>query len=136
MTEEKVGSEFAKGDITPMIDCVFLLLIFFMVATKFRQEETTYGFFLRPVKQGGELQSRFEPVLIEVKSGGDVLLNRGVISLDSLGRELRDLMRPRLDSEKSVKIDGRTANYGNVMKVLEVCSESSVGNISFELKEK
>ncbi|MCZ7647110.1 MAG: biopolymer transporter ExbD [Planctomycetota bacterium] len=40
-----VGDE-VKMDMTPMIDCVFLLLIFFMCATKFKQVEKRLDCFL------------------------------------------------------------------------------------------
>ena len=51
----------AEADMTPMIDVVFLLLIFFMLATKFKMPEGTLRSYLP--KNRGESNSR--PMLSE-----------------------------------------------------------------------
>jgi len=43
MTSEQIFSERSKPDLTPMIDVVFLLLIFFMVTTTLIKEEADLG---------------------------------------------------------------------------------------------
>ena len=90
-------------DMTPMIDVVFLLLIFFMCATKFRQPEGSLSSWL-PRDRGTQAQSK--PVLNPgcritfMKEGSQIICfadevtipfaNEGSYSSDTVGASQRD----------------------------------------------
>jgi biopolymer transport protein ExbD len=60
-----------KPSLTPMIDVVFLLLVFFMLASRFGM-----GAVLSlPVAQGGAALSLDQPRLVDVLAGGGYRLN-------------------------------------------------------------
>lgn len=121
----------AKGDFTPMIDCIFLLLIFFMCATTFKMEEkqlSSSGAAANKVGPQG-----VPPVTVAVSKDGSIILNNGKIQFEALGTEIETLMNARTESDRKVLIDGRAASYGRVMKVINVCSKKNVKNISFKI---
>lgn len=66
-----------KPDLTPMIDVVFLMLIFFMVTTQLIKQETDLGIQLPSEampKAAAELPSKH---IIDIMPDGSILLNGG-----------------------------------------------------------
>jgi len=79
-------------DMTPMIDCVFLLLIFFMVTTVFLEN---LGLVV-DLPSGGanqdEEQQQKKDVNVIVSANGDYSVNGELISASSLGGALKTAM--------------------------------------------
>lgn len=130
--KEKAKIEEAKGDMTPMIDCIFLLLIFFMVATKFKVTENKLNMNIPRSSRGGAA-SNLAPIMINVDDSGTVYLNQGAVSLPTLAAELKSLLAGRPEKERRVTLDGRKTSYGNVMKVIDICNKQDVKDITFKL---
>ncbi len=58
-------------NLTPVIDVVFLLLIFFLVATRFDQEEREIDLILAKVAQARPVSTGHKPIIVNVdKKGG------------------------------------------------------------------
>ena len=99
-------------NLTAMIDVVFLLLVYFMVATEFKTAEESFPMDL-PVRQGGAVVLDREPLVIHVESVGGlqgdirVRLDGPWGSLDSL-YELSTFMKQHLVS--SLNHDGLFAS--------------------------
>ena len=60
---------------TPMIDCVFLLLIFFMVSSTFYRQEADISFALPGVADQSEAVEIPDEQIIEITADGNVFLN-------------------------------------------------------------
>ncbi len=78
-----------KPDLTPMIDVVFLLLIFFMLASRFAQEGAL------PLRgSGGGLAEAWPgpPRLIDLGAGGALELNGQAVSPEHLIHMLKPLV--------------------------------------------
>ena len=82
-----------RPSLTPMIDVVFLLLVFFMLASRFGSEAAI------PLVSGqaGASDDLGPPRLVDVLPEG-VLLNGGDIREDTLGAQLATLTRARTDT--------------------------------------
>lgn len=80
-------------DLTPLIDCVFLLLLFFAVTFSFAGTESGIALELP--------EARFAPphhasaLEVTVTSENKILLGRDLVSSRELGRRLRELAPPR-----------------------------------------
>lgn len=126
-----------EGDeinLAPLIDCVFLLLIFFMVATTFDQQE--------------EIPEPIEELLIQLPTASasietDNLARPVVIAIDAKGRYSIDGrstgvsgLHERLKAiaanspERRIRIDGdKDVAYQHVAHVLDICQFVGLQNI-------
>ena len=65
----------AEVAMTPLIDCVFLLLVFFMVSTTFNKSEADISFSLPGTAAQSEAVEMPDEQIIQITSGGNVFLN-------------------------------------------------------------
>ena len=77
-----------RPSLTPMIDVVFLLLVFFMLAARFGGDAAL------PIAAAGGSASGYEgpPRLVAVSAGGTLALNGQAVALDELAARLAPLM--------------------------------------------
>lgn len=129
--------EEAKIDLTPMIDTVMFLLIFFMLVTRLGQEETDLGITLPGmVAQGGPVDMPDEQI-IEVSAKGVVSLNGRMYEDKDMGELVKTLVRYRLSSEAAkakymITIQAEeTANYARVIDVMNACAGAGIKDVTF-----
>jgi biopolymer transport protein ExbD len=129
----------AELQITPLIDVVFLLLIYFMVTAALIKKEADLSFLLPAKVETNEIVTLPIEVIIEVNELGDVLmegmqfgedssnLNHLIVELASL-KEAADAS----GSEFIVNIlpDDR-ALHGRIVQVMDACAAAKVKNMSF-----
>jgi biopolymer transport protein ExbD len=117
----------------PMIDVVFQLLIFFMVATRYVQTETELRVTL-PSQQAGQPP----PVIVQVhiEADGNIVVN-DVPYDDPTSRELpqlRSRFQLLLDHDRNLPVviipDPETPHQ-RLVDVLNACQATGVKNISF-----
>ena len=65
----------AEVDMTPMIDCVFLLLVFFMVSSTFNKQEADISFALPGTADQSEAVGIPDEQIIQITEAGNVFLN-------------------------------------------------------------
>ena len=65
----------AAVDMTPMIDCVFLLLVFFMVSTTFNKQEADISFALPGTADQSDSVEIPDEQIIQITEAGNVFLN-------------------------------------------------------------
>ena len=65
----------AEVDMTPMIDCVFLLLVFFMVSSTFNKQEADISFALPGTADQSESVEIPDEQIIQITENGNVFLN-------------------------------------------------------------
>ena len=65
----------AAVDMTPMIDCVFLLLVFFMVSTTFNKQEADISFALPGTAAQSDAVEIPDEQIIQITENGNVFLN-------------------------------------------------------------
>jgi len=126
-------------DLTPMIDCVFLLLIFFMVSMKFRVLEGKLVTEL-PKDRGvnaGEIIDVLEKLEIDIKKdpsreyGLAVYINSQLQqNLSTFEARLRDLKLQSPD-QKATLYPQIGVNYEQVVKVVDSCLSANLTDITF-----
>jgi biopolymer transport protein ExbD len=124
---KKRSRETAAPEITPLIDVVFLLLIFFMVSTVFKKDELALLLSL-PKTQEGETNSQTNKknILIELSSS-ELAYNGKKITIDTIGAELG------LIKDKMVPVDLRIdkeVKYDRIVKILDVLKRFELSNLS------
>jgi biopolymer transport protein ExbD len=112
-------------ELTPMIDMVFLLLIFFLVATTFHQEEREIEIALPVAHAAGPISNALKELLINVDQQGEIIVSGRRMQLDDLRSLISEAVDVNPEQKVTVRGDRRTA-YDNVVKVLDVCKASGI----------
>ena len=124
-------------NMTPMVDVIFQLIIFFMVGTKFAEMERNISLQVPQVSEVKTLTPAPERRVINVYRDGRVALDRQMVSLDQLTGRLAQARQEYADLGVLVRGDAEGA-FQNVASVLGACRQAGVSNlgISVRLAEK
>ena len=115
-----------RPSLTPMIDVVFLLLIFFMLVARFGIDKVID--INLPSALGYNSQYEGSPRLVEIKSGKIVSLNGTEIPLDQLSSKLSKLM-PNPNALIIVRSSAE-ANTQDLLDVLLYLKSEKIMNVS------
>ena len=113
-------------DMTPLIDVVFLLLIFFMLTFAIQGQGLTIS-----LPQGAKTEQKNEvkDLTVKINQDNSLRLNDKHIMIDSLRDTLEELIQSR--SNKLVIIDsGPRVKYGLFAQVLDISREAGAENFS------
>lgn len=114
---------------TPMIDCVFLLLIFFMSTAKY-DLESELNLNLPPELQA-DVASLSVPVKIDVDAEGEFYLQGEKTTRDHLMKILYTANKGRKEGDLPVAIYGDPeCRHKDVVNVLDACGIAGVWNVS------
>ena len=117
---------------TPMIDVVFLLIIFFLVSSHLAKQESQLELDL-PVASSGEedLDQQTPRITINVKSDGSLWLAGRPIA----NHDLTDAFNAARDKEgedMEVRIRGsRSAPYATVEPIMLACTNAKIWNVTY-----
>ncbi len=120
-------------DMTPMIDVIFLLLIFFMVSTSF------IDFFRRmdislPEAKASLSANELKNYIIEIGLDKKIMLNNVNVNFETLEKKLAE-NEDGLDMNKSaiIRADKRL-DYGLIVKVMGIVNASKITDLSIAVK--
>lgn len=120
-------------NLTPMIDIVFLLIIFFMLGTKFTELERKIGLKVPEVTDRGALSAAPERRIVNVYRDGTITLDRQPVSLDELTSQLAAVCRQYEDLGVLVRGDAGTL-YQRVAEVLNACYQAGVRDLNISVR--
>ncbi|MBI2827053.1 MAG: biopolymer transporter ExbD [Planctomycetia bacterium] len=120
-------------NLTSMIDVLFLLIIFFMVATKFTELERKIGLELPRVSDHGALTSAPEKKVVNVYRDGEVTLDGRAVSLAELAALLSGARRQYADLGVLVRGDGE-GQFQRVAEVLNACKRAGIAELAISVK--
>jgi biopolymer transport protein ExbD len=116
-------------NLTSMLDIVMLLIIFFMVSTKFAEEERQTDIQLPSVSENFALSGQPDEIIVNVDVDGKIHVQSEDLTLDAL-RILLDAARFAFPNQSVViRGDGR-CEYQTVMDVFSTCKEVGIKNVS------
>jgi len=112
-------------DLTPVIDMVFLLLIFFLVATTFHQTEREMEVALPVARSGGPITAQLREIVVNVAADGSVVVSGRTVSIEELEALIRGALEQNGERKVSVRGDARAA-YQSVVAALDACRRAGV----------
>ncbi len=115
----------ASIDLTPIIDMVFLLLIFFLVATTFHQTEREMNVALPAAQHAGPISAALRDLIINVDDEGGIVVSGRAVSRDELRGIIEAAVAGNPDQKVTVRGDRDTA-YANVVAVLDICKGAGI----------
>ncbi len=129
------GADDAVLNLTPMIDVVFLLLIFFMVATTFLDPEKEIEVDLPRAESGAASEEELDELVINVTSDGRILLGAEEVDDGDLRAALRTAASR--DPATAVTIRGdRAARHEAIVGVMDACGSAGLFNLSVGTREE
>lgn len=137
MFEQPIQNQ-AKINITPLIDIIFQLVIFFMLSTTFIKTEALDVFVAadkEAVPQGAASKASdfydSEEFKIEVLAEGKILLNGNDLELDNLKSALIDKINAK-PNQKIEVIARDGSNVQGLVDIIDIVKKSSATNISID----
>jgi len=115
--------ELLTMDLTPLIDVVFILLIFFIVASEFKKNETILNLSL-PNSATKEKIVQKKALMIEL-SKDKLAYKASELNFDELKDKLSILKK---DRSLTVKID-KEVKYERITKLLEILNTLGLSNL-------
>lgn len=117
---------------TPMIDVVFLLIIFFLVSSHLARRENDLPLDLPTASSGQDVKdTEAARVTLNVESDGRLTLaGSQVVPADLAGRLGAARKRGGADLELRIRAD-RGVSYRHVSPVLRAAAENQIWNVSF-----
>ena len=121
------SSEEPAIQLTPLIDVVFNILLFFMLATTFLEREKELGIELPRARSGAEAVQR--ELVINVQRDGSVTLDGRTLPMEAL---LGALAAPaRANPRTPVAIRGdRETRHAAIVRVLDACKLAGLSNLA------
>ena len=116
--------------IAPMVDIVFLLLIFFLVTWNFSRSETELDVKVPKAREGKETRRAVGEVIINVKTNGTVVMNRRQMNATELQDTLQKIASLYPDQAVILRGDENT-DYRHVVEVLDICRRANIWNVAF-----
>ncbi|MDP0500133.1 MAG: biopolymer transporter ExbD [Verrucomicrobiota bacterium JB022] len=124
--ESDLGDD-TRIDLSPMIDCIFILLIFFIVTTVFVDET---GFeMMKPDAAAAQPQEDARPIQIEITAADQIRLDQAPLSISQLANRLGNL---RIDEETTVSIRAHgDSRHQTLVEVWDAARAAGISKISF-----
>lgn len=122
----KRGKKRFRLDITPLIDVVFLLLIFFMLTFSVQGQ----GIEINLPGESSSVNNEPEtPLTLKVNEKGSVSINDENIDFDSLVSDLQEKLTPKKDKSLVVEIH-KKVQYDLFVRVLDLAKKAGAENFS------
>lgn len=116
--------------LAPMIDIVFLLLIFFIVTWQFSRSETELNVSVPTAEEGSELNRPKGEIIINVLKDGVIKVEGVEVDLVQLHQKLKAIAQQFENQPVRIRGDGEVA-YQRIVEVIDTCQKSGIWNISF-----
>ena len=123
-----------------LIDCIFFLLMFFMVATTFKQHEENRKNRAIPVNlPKSAVTFRAEEasnpdMVITIDREGRFYIDGSAVTQSTLHDRLRVIAA--LNAQASIRIDGdRRADFQSVVRVMDLCAFEGLTNLAVHVRD-
>ncbi|MDD4956236.1 MAG: biopolymer transporter ExbD [Candidatus Omnitrophica bacterium] len=120
----------------PLIDIVFLLLIFFMSASVFYQLESEINITVPVAEKSTDMKRTAGEIIINIRQDGTIVVNQRELDHAALRDMLVRVAELYKNQPVIIRAD-RDTLHKDVIKVLDICASSGIWNVSFAtIREK
>jgi len=120
-------------NLTPLIDIVFLLLVFFMLTSHFVQEQALN--IDLPVADSGEAVTEDDKIEVVINPDGHFLIDDHFVAADNLEAVLHQHLAGR--DEKLVRVRGdRGAPLGKAVTVLDAARKAGAAGVDIVTEQR
>ena len=126
MIRKKAKVEDAEIDMTPMLDVVFIMLIFFIVTTSFVKES---GVVVDKPYAPTAIKKKNASIFIAIKGEGTIWVSKKEVDVKNLRALIEDIKLENPDGQIVIQSDKRAKN-GILLKVIDAVKAAGVKDVS------
>lgn len=120
----------AELELAPMIDVVFLLLIFFIVTWQFARFERDMDISVPAAEEAEDKDRQTGEIIVNVRDDGSIILNGRVVTEPELLSKLEAISEAYPD--QAVILRGSSeANFQAIINVLDQIKKAGIWNVAF-----
>lgn len=120
-------------NLTPLLDVIFNLLFFFVLATTLRQEMMEMNVQL-PEAAHGETRRIDKPPAVTLDARGAIVYNDQAMTLETLSLYL---YKEAQNGQRSVEIFGdEGVDFGRVIEVMDACKAAGLDEVRWQLRNR
>lgn len=120
------SSTSGKLNMTPMIDCVFLLLIFFLVATRLEEEERYLDVVLPQASEAMPLTAKPQELFVNVDRLGRYFVSGQLLTQDTLLAALRQASTNNPGRQTVIIRADKRCVWEHVVAVMNMCNKARI----------
>jgi biopolymer transport protein ExbD len=120
----------ANMQLAPMIDIVFLLLIFFIVTWQFTKSETELSVSVPTAQEGADPERQSGEIVINILIDGTIRVEGATVDLEQLLAKLAPIATAFENQPVRIRGDGGV-EYQRIVEVIDTCQKAGIWNISF-----
>jgi biopolymer transport protein ExbD len=124
----------AEVQMGPLIDCVFLLLIFFLVTATLKKAHKELDIQLPQSAAATETKSPHDTVVVEITKDGNVYVDGDPMTQQLLHKRLRALAQENPNRRVRIDADRRTA-FQHLIHVVDLCEYEGLKSVGFHTKD-
>jgi biopolymer transport protein ExbD len=126
--KKSIGSEQAGFQLAPMVDIMFLLLIFFMVSSIYYQLEKNLEVKVPKAESGVSSERTAGELIINVDKKGGYYVNNIKQSIEAIESLLGDVLKDHDGTPVIIRCD-KEAPHKFFVKVFDVCQKLGIQDI-------
>jgi len=126
MARKKVKVEDAEIDMTPMLDVVFIMLIFFIVTTSFVKES---GVTVNIPEAGTAVQKKNASIFVAIKEAGTIWVSKKEIDVKNLRGLIEDIRLENPEGQVVIQAD-KKSKTGILLKTIDAIKAAGVKDVS------
>lgn len=121
---ERSGRTPLSVNVTPLIDCVFLLLVFFMLTTSFLEEQSV----ILHVSEGRPIVAK--QIVVDIESDGAISVQGEPVALDQVAARVRPLLASIKGGAVSIRAK-KNVPVQRTVSVMDQIRKAGTENIKF-----
>lgn len=123
---QKVNNEDSEINLTPMLDVVFIMLIFFIVTTSFVKEA---GIEVNRPSASTTQQKTEANILIAIKNSNEIWIDKRMVDVRAVRANIERLKATNTQNSIVIQAD-KEAKTGTLVKVMDQVRLAGITNIS------
>jgi len=124
------GKALSSLSLTPLIDVVFLLLIFFLVTTRFAQEDYELDVVLPAASEAQPLMVEPKEWFVNIDQQGEYVVDGRVMTQDEVGEVLRRAVANNPVNQSVVIRADKRVEFDYVVAIMNLCNRAGVRDYS------
>ena len=131
LAKDKQDGQAGEIDLTPMLDVVFILLIFFIVTAVFVKEA---GYDVVKPQASMAVFTNLDPILIAISPAGDIFMDGDIIEPRNLRFRLEQRLADSANAPVIIQADQDAANE-HIIAIMGAAREAGITSIQVAAEE-